>query len=167
MKNEKKIQSFTDLECWKACRVVRKLFIGIIKKLPLVEKYALADGIRRASRSITENIAEGYGRYHFQENIQFCRHSRGSLFELKDQLITAFDEKYLMIEDVREINNHIDKALSLLNGYINYLAKAKINLKPNKNIVHEPLGEFYASTLISPEIDDQHILNNDDPSINN
>lgn len=136
MENSKKIQSFTDLECWKSCRVVRNRFSGIIRKLPVEEKYALADGMRRASRSITENIAEGYGRYHFQENIQFCRISRGSLFELKDQLITAFDEKYL---DVKQVNILIDKALIPLNGYINYLAKAKFsNNSKNQNLVREP-----------------------------
>jgi four helix bundle protein len=139
MENSKKIQSFTDLECWKSCRVVRNRFSGIIRKLPVEEKYALADGMRRASRSITENIAEGYGRYHFQENIQFCRISRGSLFELKDQLITAFDEKYLDAGEVKQVNILMDKALSLLNGYINYLAKAKIsNNSKNQNLVREP-----------------------------
>ena len=138
MENNKKIRSFTDLECWKTCREVRNRFSGIIRKLPVKEKYALADGMRRASRSITENIAEGYGRYHFQENIQFCRISRGSMFELKDQLITAFDEKYLEAEDVKQVNILIDKALSLLNGYINYLAKAKINKNSiGQNLVRE------------------------------
>jgi len=139
MQNGKKIQSFTDLDCWRSCRVVRNCFSGIIRKLPVEEKYALADGMRRASRSITENIAEGYGRYHFQENIQFCRISRGSLFELKDQLITAFDEKYLDVGEVKQVSLLIDKALSLLNGYINYLAKAKNKNNPkNDNSVHEP-----------------------------
>jgi len=58
----KKIRSFEDLECWKACREIRNRFSLLIKKLPYQERNALADGIRRASRSITENIAEGYGR---------------------------------------------------------------------------------------------------------
>ena len=50
--------------------------------------------MRRASLSLTNNIAEGHGRYHFQENIQFCRISRGSLMELIDDLNTCIDEKY-------------------------------------------------------------------------
>jgi four helix bundle protein len=37
------------------------------------EKYALTSQLRRSSRSISDNIAEGYGRFHYQENIQFCR----------------------------------------------------------------------------------------------
>ncbi len=136
------IKSFTDLECWKACRVVRNEFSRIIKKFPTEEKFALTDGIRRASRSITENIAEGYGRFHYQENIQFCRHSRGSLFELKDQLITAYDENYLSKIEVNQMNELIDKALSLLNGYINYLSRAKSKSSNNNIQAKEPITSY-------------------------
>lgn len=73
----------------------------------------------RAARSTTHNIAEGFGRYHYQENIQFCRQSRGSLFELKDQLICSLDEGFITEEDKDKGTVLIDKALTLLNGYIN------------------------------------------------
>ena len=120
-----KITSFEDLDCWKACRESRIFVSEIIKKFPDYEKYALADGMRRASRSTTENIAEGYGRFHFQENIQFCRVSRGSLFELMDQFITAMDEKYITEEEYNKGREMLEKAKGLLNGYINYLQRAK------------------------------------------
>ncbi|OQX72339.1 MAG: four helix bundle protein, partial [Bacteroidetes bacterium 4484_249] len=74
---DSKINSFEDLNCWKACRETKKYVAEIIKKFPDYEKYAVTDGMRRASRSTTENIAEGFGRFHYQENIQFCRISRG------------------------------------------------------------------------------------------
>jgi len=51
--------------------------------------------MRRASRSVNHNIAEGYGRFPFQENIQFCRIARGSLFETLDHGIIALDEGYI------------------------------------------------------------------------
>ncbi len=88
----------------------------LIKKFPPEEKYALTDGMRRSSRSTTENIAEGFGRYHFQENIQFCRHSRGSLHELIDQLITALDEEYITKSEYSNGKELIKRALGLLNG---------------------------------------------------
>jgi four helix bundle protein len=69
----------------------------------------------RASRSTTHNIAEGFGRYHYQENIQFCRQSRGSLFELKDQLICSLDEGFITEDDKIKGIVLIDKALMLLN----------------------------------------------------
>lgn len=139
-----KIYSFADLECWKACRIVRNNIKTIIETLPTKEKYALSDGMRRASRSITENIAEGFGRYHYQENIQFCRHSRGSLYELKDQLITAIDEEYISEEEFKESNAQIDTAILILNGYIKYLANAKTNYKSSNNKFSEP-GIDYTS----------------------
>jgi four helix bundle protein len=74
-------KSFTDLDCWKRRRELRLKLKTIVVKLPGDEKYKLADQITRASRSITNNIAEGFGRFHYQENIQFCRTSRGSLLE--------------------------------------------------------------------------------------
>lgn len=137
------IRSFEDLECWKACREVRLYIQGIIKKFPEEERFALTDGMRRASYSITENIAEGYGRYHFQENIQFCRQSRGSLYEIKDQLISAYDSRYISNEELLKGRELIKKAMALLNGYINYLNKAKSrNQKPDENITGEDIEEY-------------------------
>jgi len=139
----KKIRSFEDLECWKACREVRLFIQSLIKNFPEEEKFALTDGMRRASYSITENIAEGYGRYHFQENIQFCRQSRGSLYEIKDQLISAHDNNYISEEDLAKGQKLIMIALALLNGYINYLNKAKSrNQKPDENITAEDIEEY-------------------------
>jgi four helix bundle protein len=124
---ENKIKSFEELKCWKACREVGKYVMKIIKKFPPEEKYALTDGMRRSSRSTTENIAEGYGRYHYSENIQFCRISRGSLYELIDQFIAAYDDKYISDMEYKDGRKLINIAIPLLNGYINYLIKAKSN----------------------------------------
>lgn len=106
---------------------MRKFVAELIKKLPATEKYDLIDNMKRASRSATRNIAEGYGRFHYKENIQFCRHSRGSLYELIDDLITCKDENFITGEEFKEGRAKIDKALAILNGYINYLTKAVTN----------------------------------------
>jgi len=76
------IESFEDLRCWQAAREVSKYIRGIIKKLPISERFDLIDNMRRAARSATRNIAEGYGRYSYRENIKFCIISRGSQYEL-------------------------------------------------------------------------------------
>lgn len=137
-----KITSFEELEYWKACRNVRRYIMELIKKFPPEEKYALTDGMRRSSRSTTENIAEGFGRYHFQENIQFCRQSRGSLHELIDQLITALDDEYITKSEYSNGKELIKRALGLLNGYINYLVKAKSDIKSNGNMFHEDTAPY-------------------------
>ena len=84
-----------DLNVWKLCREFKIELSKTACKFPPEEKYRLTDQIIRASRSITNNIAEGYGRYHFQENIQYLRQSRGSLYECIDHLYCALDDKYI------------------------------------------------------------------------
>jgi len=77
--SKESFRSFEDLDCWKACTEVRRFITELVKKYPKEEKYALVDDMKRAARSTTHNIAEGFGRFHYQENAQFCRISRGSL----------------------------------------------------------------------------------------
>ena len=88
-------KTFEDLELYKAAREFRKAIYSLIKSLPDEEKFNLASQMRRAATSLTNNIAEGNGRYHYKESIQFCRQSRGSLAELIDDLNICIDEAYL------------------------------------------------------------------------
>src|SRR5680860_717223 len=113
-----KIKSFEDLNCWKTARELRKEISISILKFPSHEKFELTSQMRRASRSVTHNIAEGYGRFHFKENAQFCRISRGSLHELSDQLITALDEGYIEEEYYKKLKIKVVESIAILNGYI-------------------------------------------------
>ena len=114
-----------ELEVWKKSRSFRIEISEVVKIFPKDEQFRLADQLTRASRSIAANVAEGFGRFHFQENIQFCRIARGSLFECKEHMICAFDEKLITEENLHEFNSTFDELLKLLNGYISYLKKAK------------------------------------------
>ena len=116
---------FRDLDVWKKCRDIRIMIWKLCKRFPAEERFRLADQMIRASRSSTANIAEGYGRFHFQENIQFCRQSRGSLFELIDHLLVAEECEYIGSEEKEELIEHIISAIRLLNGYIKYLKARK------------------------------------------
>ena len=98
----------------------------LVKGFPAEEKYRLTDQIIRVARSATSNIAEGYGRFHYQENIQYCRQTRGSLYELIEHLIVAKDEGYISTEELIRFKDEIASCLAVLNGYINYLRKAKM-----------------------------------------
>ena len=118
-------KSFEDLEVYKAAREFRKKIYRLIKGLPPEEKYNLGDQMRRASLSLTNNIAEGHGRYHFQENIQFCRISRGSLMELIDDLNVCIDEEYFPQDHLEQLKEEGYTVNKMLNGYIAYLGKRK------------------------------------------
>lgn len=79
-------KSFQDLEVWKLGRELRRQLYAIAKSLPSHERYNLAAQIKAGAISLTSNIAEGFGRYHYKENVQFCRIARGSACELMDHL---------------------------------------------------------------------------------
>ena len=70
----------------------------IATRLPDVEKFGLASQIRRAAVSLTNNVAEGHGRYHYLDQIKFTLQARGSLEELIDDLNVCADEEYLAID---------------------------------------------------------------------
>jgi four helix bundle protein len=118
-------QSFEELNVWKKARELRKRLRELLKQFPSEERYRLSDQIIRASRSITANIAEGHGRFHYQENIQFCRTLRGSLSEVLDHLTVALDEHYITAAQLDEYRNEIKEIERMLNGYIAYLKKRK------------------------------------------
>ena len=120
-----KYDDFRDLEVWRRCRDIRKKIWGLCKAFPVEEKYRLSDQMIRSSRSSTANIAEGYGRFHFQENIQFCRQARGSLYELIDHVLVAEECDYLGHTLVDELIEEIKTSIKVLNGYIKYLNSRK------------------------------------------
>jgi len=126
------INNFEELEVWKECRTLRIQVSIIVKTFPVEEKYRIIDQLIRASRSITANIAEGHGRYHYQENIQFCRQARGSLSETLDHFICSFDENYISTDQLNKFRIQYNLCLKILNGYIAYLQKMKLNesIKP-------------------------------------
>ena len=117
--------NYESLDVWQECQLFRNQISSTVKTFPLEEKYRLTDQLIRASRSVTANIAEGHGRYHFQENTQFCRQGRGSLTEILDHLICTFDENYISDNQLSEFRVLYEKWLKLLNGYIGYLQKQK------------------------------------------
>ena len=119
------LKSFEELNCWKEAVALRKGLTPFISSLPKSEEYRLKDQIVRCLRSVTNNIAEGYGRFNYQENIQFCRISRGSLYEVIDHLLIAEEENYIKADELAKGKEQITKCITILNGYINYLKKAK------------------------------------------
>jgi len=117
--------SFENLEIYKRTRQYRVKIYRLTHQLPEYEKYNLVLQMRKAALSLTNNIAEGHGRYHWQENIQFVRQSRGSLEELIDDLNTCLDEKYAESTLLEELKKEGYDLLKRMNGYIKYLRERK------------------------------------------
>lgn len=121
----KEFRTFEDLEVYQVAREFRKKMYGITRQLPGFEKFELASQVRRAAVSLTNNIAEGHGRYHFADQVRFLLGSRGSLQELVDDLNVCDDEKYLESDEVTGLKNQAWRVLSLINGYLRYLRDRK------------------------------------------
>jgi len=133
------IRTFEDLDCWKAGRELRRFVSVLVKEFPKEEIFQLTAQIKNASRSITHNIAEGYGRYHYLDNAKFCSNARGSLFEVLDQLITAHDDGFIANEELEKGRKIFDATLRPLNGYIKYLQSAAVKNKDNNTVGQLPL----------------------------
>jgi len=120
------VEGLQRLKVWvRAKDFVLKIYEKVLPLIPLEEKWNLTSQLRRSSLSISANIAEGYGRFYYQENIRFCYIARGSLEETLSHLVVAFEAKYIpeaVYEQFETEGEEIDK---MLNGYIAFLKKSK------------------------------------------
>ena len=117
----KHYQTFEDLEVYQVAREFRKAVYAVSKRLPEEEKFGLTSQIRRAAVSLTNNIAEGHGRFHFLEQIKFVLQARGSLEELLDDLNVCEDEAYLAAQEIETLKQEGWRVHKLINGYIRFL----------------------------------------------
>lgn len=121
----KTYRSFEDLDVYKGARELRKRFYQVAKSLPDSEKFNLNLQMRRAAVSLTNNLAEGHGRYHYSDNIRFVLISRGSLEELMDDLNVCEDEGYTTPNQLAPLRADCGSLMRQLNGYIRYLRESK------------------------------------------
>lgn len=116
--------SFEELEAWQTSRALSNELTHLAMTFPAEEKYRLKDQMIRSTRSVGANIAEGFGRFHYQENLQFCRQARGSLSETLNHLICAYDVGYVAQSEFAKHRDAILHCWKILNGYIAYLSQA-------------------------------------------
>jgi len=119
------IDSFEELAVWQSAHELRKQISNLAKSFPFDERFRLVDQIVRSSRSITANIAEGFGRFHYKDNLKYCYQPRGSLTETLEHLICALDDRYISQSEFDKNRALIDDCLKKLNGYIAYLSRAQ------------------------------------------
>lgn len=116
---------YKDLECYKRARLLRIFISTLAKQFPAHEKFLLISQLIRASRSVSTNIAEGYGRFTYTDTRHFFIIARGSITETMEHLMIAFDEKYITEEGLKEGIEKSETVFKLINGYISYLDRAK------------------------------------------
>jgi four helix bundle protein len=119
--------TFEDLEVYKLAREFSRKVSKLIKSLPREEDYLLKPQMKRAKVSVTNNIAEGFGRYHYQENMQFCRHSRASVCELIDDFNECYDEGYIDEKYWNALKSDAYLLIKVLNAYITSIRQHRDN----------------------------------------
>jgi four helix bundle protein len=122
-------RGYKDLECYVQARLLRIFVSELIKRFPGHEKFLLSSQITDSSRSVTSNIAEGYGRYTYTDTRRFFIIARGSVIETMEYFSTAFDEKYITQHELKAGEEKCELIFKLINGYIGYPDNTKKQIK--------------------------------------
>ncbi len=114
------MKSYTDLDVWKKGRELVKEIYGLTKTFPRDEMFGLSSQMKRCAVSVPSNIAEGHGRNHAKDTLQFFYISRGSLYELETQLFLSLDLEFITKLDFNRNLESITLCKQMLNGLIRY-----------------------------------------------
>lgn len=139
------ISGLEKLEVWcKARDFAVRVHKEILPLLPAEEKYALSQQLRRSSQSIPANIAEGHGRFYFQDNVRFCYIARGSLEETLSHLVYVYKVAYISETVYKSFATDGENLNRLINGYIAFLKKSKQGAnEPGSNYAVRELQSDY------------------------
>ena len=115
--------SFEKLEVWKESMKLVKMIYDVTKSFPISEKYGLTSQLRRATVSISSNLAEGTSRISNKDKAHFTTLSFSSAMEVLNQILIAKELEFLSEEKYLEIRKKISKITNMLNS----LRKSQIN----------------------------------------
>jgi len=116
---------FYQLDAWKKNHHLTLTIYKASKKFPKDEKFGLISQLRRAASSVTANIAEGFGRYHYNDKVRFYLQARGSLKEVQNFIYLAQDLNYLTKSSAKNIWEQSKDCEKLINGLIKSIKKQK------------------------------------------
>lgn len=134
------IRSYRELDVWKQARSLVKSVYQLSNNFPKTEQYGLVSQLRRAAISVPSNIAEGCGRNHYKDSIQFFFVARGSLYEIETQLILSSDLGFILEDELNKELEQVTQCKKLLNGFINYFQKQSNDNRPQT--VNETVSEY-------------------------
>jgi len=129
-----RIETFEDLEAWRLTRSLTNSIYDVTLLGDFSRDFALRDQMRRASISVVSNIAEGFERDGDREFIQFLSVAKGSCGELRAQLYSALDRKYISNQTFEEL---VSKAMELgrtVNGLMRYLQQSQLSGRKYKSV---------------------------------
>ena len=116
-----KIEKFEDLNCWKEARKLVNLVYILCENKGLNRDYGLVDQIKRASVSVMNNIAEGFGRISNKEFVRFLGFASSSAHEVKSMSYVLLDLKFIDDKEFQKLNESVDITKNMILGLIKYL----------------------------------------------
>jgi four helix bundle protein len=122
---EKGKRGFEDLECYQLALEVMVKAHAFSKTLPANEKFDLYSQIRRASKNLTGNIAEAYGRFHYLDSLHYYSIARGELNETLSRLIESRVLEYIGQDEFVSLYKLIRQTEQTLNGYMSYVRRQR------------------------------------------
>ena len=102
----------------------------IVGNLDFFSKDTLGKQLIRAADSVSANISEGFGRFHYRDNINFLYYSRGSLYETKTWLLKAMKRGLIDLDVYKSLIADIDDLGVRLNHYIRSIGKTSDLSRP-------------------------------------
>jgi four helix bundle protein len=108
--------SFENLEVWQKSRELVKEIYAATSTYPKEEKFGLTSQLRRASVSISSNIAEGSTRWSKKDQSRFYEIAYGSLIEVLNQSTLSKDLNFLLETQLTELRTKIDQIARMLNA---------------------------------------------------
>lgn len=119
-----KFNSFEEINSWQKARLLNKRVYEITENQSFKKDFDLSRQIRRATISISSNIAEGYERNSDKEFIYFLYVAKASAGEVRSQLYLALDLNYISDLEFEELFTSVSDISKLLSGFIKYLNKS-------------------------------------------
>jgi four helix bundle protein len=149
------VKNLEKLEAWqKAQEFCLRIYREVLPLLPPEEKWNLGQQLRRSALSIPANVAEGHGRFYYQDNVRFCYNARGSLEETLSHLVISQKLNYipaLLGDSLVMDGEHLTQ---LINGYIGYLKRSKQGqTEPGANYAVREETAVYNPDLPAPPVD--------------
>jgi len=124
-----KYLQLNDISCYKRAFKLSNYVWNVVLGWDLFSKRAIGEQFVRAIDSVSANIAEGFGRFHYQENKHFCYISRGSLTETQVWLKKAENRNLITTNALQIYNDKIDLLHLKLNAYIKSIGSKNITNK--------------------------------------
>ncbi len=140
--------SLDELEVYKLAMDIGEHVWTIVSKWDFFARDTVGKQWVRAVDSVAANVSEGFGRFFYKENRQFCYYGRGSLFETRTWLAKARKRKLIPEGDFQKLNDDLDTLGRRLNAYIKSIGNGPAQVKEsgpewntdNADPTHDPIG---------------------------